>query len=51
VVAGDALTMKGLLVTYEAVTGRQLTERRLGSVEDLKAFADEQRRRAASPYE
>jgi len=34
-VAGDVLTMKQLLATFEEVKGKKLVEKRLGSVDDL----------------
>jgi NmrA-like family len=50
-VAGDVITMKQLLETYQTVTGKTLTENRLGSVEDLTAWIDQTQAVATSPYE
>ena len=37
-VAGDTLTAKQLKATYEAATGTQLTEKRLGSIAEFQAW-------------
>lgn len=50
-VAGDVLTMKQLLATYEEVTGKKLEEKRLGSVDDLKAWIAKTKQTARSPFE
>ncbi len=50
-VAGDVLTMKQLLATYEEVTGKKLVEKRLGSIEDLKAWIAKTKQNASSPYD
>jgi nucleoside-diphosphate-sugar epimerase len=50
-VAGDVLTMKQLLATYEEVTGKKLIEKRLGSVEELKAWIVNTKQKASSPFE
>jgi uncharacterized protein YbjT (DUF2867 family) len=50
-VAGDVLTMKQLLATYEEVTGKKLTEKCLGSVEELKTWIAQAKQKAASPFE
>lgn len=50
-VAGDVLTMKQLLATYEEVTGKQLEARSLGSVDDLKAWITQTKQTAASPMD
>jgi nucleoside-diphosphate-sugar epimerase len=50
-VAGDVITMKQLLETYQTVTGKKLIENQLGSVEDLTAWIDRTKAIATSPYE
>ncbi len=50
-VAGDTLTMKEFRAAYEDATGRRLEERRLGSVDELKAWIEAKKRTASSPYE
>jgi nucleoside-diphosphate-sugar epimerase len=50
-VAGDVITMKQLLKTYQTVTSKKLTENQLGSVEDLTAWIEKTKAIAASPYE
>jgi uncharacterized protein YbjT (DUF2867 family) len=50
-VAGEVLTDKQLLAAYEAATGKKLQEKRLGSVEDLKAWIDRKKPLAKSPVE
>jgi nucleoside-diphosphate-sugar epimerase len=50
-VAGDVLTMKQVLETYQTVTGKTLREIRLGSVEELTAWLAKTKAIAASPYE
>lgn len=50
-VAGEVLTMKQLLAAYEEATGKKLQEKRLGSVEDLKAWIDQKKPSAKSPVE
>lgn len=50
-VAGDVLTMKQLLAAYEEVTGKKLVEKRLGSVEELKAWIAKTKQNASSPFD
>lgn len=50
-VAGEVLTMKQLLAAYQEATGKKLQEKRLGSVEDLKAWIDQKKPSAKSPVE
>jgi nucleoside-diphosphate-sugar epimerase len=50
-VAGDVITMKQLLETYQTVTGKKLIENQLGSIEDLTAWIEKTKTIAASPYE
>lgn len=50
-VAGEVLTMKQLLAAYEEATGKKLQEKRLGSVEDLKAWIEQKKPSADSPVE
>lgn len=50
-VAGEVLTMKQLLAAYEEATGKKLQEKRLGSVEDLKAWIEQKKPSANSPVE
>lgn len=50
-VAGDVITMKQLLETYQTVTGKKLIENQLGSVEDLTAWIARTKAIATSPYE
>jgi uncharacterized protein YbjT (DUF2867 family) len=50
-VAGEVLTMKQLLAAYEEATGKKLTEKRLGSVEDLKAWIEQKKPSANSPVD
>lgn len=50
-VAGDVLTMKQLLATFEKVKGKKLVEKRLGNVEDLKAWINRTKQKALSPLE
>jgi nucleoside-diphosphate-sugar epimerase len=49
-VAGDVLTMKQLLATYEEVTGKKLVEKCLGTVEDLEAWIAKTKQIASSPF-
>lgn len=48
-VAGEVLTMKQLLAAYEEATGKKLQEKRLGSVEELKAWIEQKNRRQIPP--
>lgn len=50
-VAGEVLTMKQLLAAYEEATGKKLQEKRLGSVEELKAWIEQKKPSAKSPVE
>jgi uncharacterized protein YbjT (DUF2867 family) len=50
-VAGDIITMKQLLETYQTVTGKKLIAKPLGSVKDLMAWIDRTKAIATSPYE
>ena len=50
-VAGDVLTMKQLLAAYEEVTGKKLVEKRLGSVDELKAWITKTKQKASSPFD
>jgi nucleoside-diphosphate-sugar epimerase len=50
-VAGDVITMKQLLETYQTVTSKKLIENQLGSIEDLTAWIEKTKTIAASPYE
>jgi len=50
-VAGEVLTMKQLLTAYEEATGKKLQEKRLGSVEDLRAWIEQKKPLANSPVE
>lgn len=50
-IAGDVLSMKQVIATYENVTGKTLTKKHLGSVEDLKAWIEKTIPNASSPYD
>lgn len=50
-VAGEVLSNKQLLAAYEEATGKKLTEKRLGSVEDLKAWIEQKKPSANSPVD
>jgi nucleoside-diphosphate-sugar epimerase len=50
-VAGDVITMKKLLETYQTVNGKKLIENPLGSVEDLTAWINKTKAIATSPYD
>lgn len=50
-VAGEVLSNKQLLAAYEEATGKKLQEKRLGSVEDLKAWIEQKKPSANSPVE
>lgn len=50
-VAGDVLTAKQLKAVYEEATGKQLKEKPLGSVEELKAWIVAKKPSAKSPVE
>lgn len=50
-VAGDVLSNKQLLAAYEEATGKKLHEKRLGSVEDLKAWIEQKKQSANSPVD
>jgi nucleoside-diphosphate-sugar epimerase len=50
-IAGDVITMKQLLATYQRVTGKTLIENHLGSVEDLTAWIEKTKATATSPYD
>jgi uncharacterized protein YbjT (DUF2867 family) len=50
-IAGDTLSMNQLYATYEAVTGKTLKKKNLGSVEDLKTWIDTTKQKATSHYE
>jgi NAD(P)-dependent dehydrogenase (short-subunit alcohol dehydrogenase family) len=50
-VAGEVLTMKQLLTAYEEATGKKLQEKRLNSVEDLRAWIEQKKPLANSPVE
>ncbi len=50
-VAGEVLTAKQLKAAYEEATGNKLTEKPLGSVEELKAWIDAKKPSASSPVE
>ena len=50
-VAGDTISMKQLLETYQSSTGKTLRENQLGSVEDLTAWIERTKVTATSPYE
>ncbi len=45
------LSNKQLLAAYEEATGKKLLEKRLGSVEDLKARIEQKKPKANSPVE
>ncbi len=47
-VAGDTLTAKQLKATYEAATGTQLTEKRLGSIPEMQAWIATKKASASS---
>jgi uncharacterized protein YbjT (DUF2867 family) len=47
-VAGDTLTAKQLKATYEEATGAQLTEKRLGSIAEFKAWITAKKASASS---
>ncbi|MBO0791608.1 MAG: NmrA family NAD(P)-binding protein [Ktedonobacteraceae bacterium] len=47
-VAGDVLTMKQFLAIYQEVIGEQLVERQQGTVEELHAWIEQQKRTASS---
>lgn len=49
--AGEVTTFKQMLASYEQVTGRKLTEQRLGSLADLKASIESAKASAKSPFE
>ena len=40
-IAGDVISMKSTLATYEQVTGKKLTVKHLGSVEDLETWIEQ----------
>lgn len=50
-IAGNVITMKQLLETYQTVTRKTLVENRLGSVEELTAWIEKTKAIAASHYE
>jgi nucleoside-diphosphate-sugar epimerase len=50
-VAGDVITMKQVLETYQTVTGKPLIEKHLGSVADLTTWIEKTKAIATSPYE
>lgn len=50
-VAGEVLSNKQLLAAYEEATGKKLQEKRLGSVEYLKAWIEQKKPLANSPVE
>ena len=50
-VAGEVLSDKQLLAAYQEATGKKLQEKRLGSVEDLKAWIERKKPLAKSPVE
>ena len=50
-IAGDIITMKQLLETYQNVTGKTLIANQLGSVEELTAWIEKTKAVANSPYE
>lgn len=50
-VAGEALSNKQLLAAYEEATGKKLQEKRLGSIEELKAWIEQKKPSANSPVE
>lgn len=50
-VAGEVLTMKQILSAYNAATGRNLREKRLGSTDDLKGWIKQTKQTASSPME
>lgn len=50
-IAGDIINMKQTLATYEQVTGRKLTVKHLGSVEDLETWIEQKKQTASSPNE
>ncbi|MGI8500208.1 MAG: aromatic alcohol reductase [Hassallia sp.] len=50
-VAGDTLTEKQLKATYEAATGTQLSEKRLGSIAEMKAWIADKKASASSVEE
>lgn len=50
-VAGEVTGFKGLLASYEAVTGEKLSENRFGSVDELKQTIERTKAVAKSPYE
>jgi hypothetical protein len=47
----EVLSNKQLLAAYEEATGKKLLEKRLGSVEDLKAWIEQKKPSANSPVE
>ncbi|WP_017315655.1 NmrA family NAD(P)-binding protein [Mastigocladopsis repens] len=49
--AAEVTTFKQMLAAYEEVTGRELTQQRLGSVADLKASIENAKATAQSPFE
>ncbi|MBD2776223.1 aromatic alcohol reductase [Iningainema tapete] len=49
--AGEVTTLKQMLAAYEEVTGRKLTQQRLGSLADLKASIENAKASAKSPVE
>lgn len=50
-IAGDTLTMKQLLTTYDRIKGRTLIENRIGSVDELYNTIQAKKKTANSPYE
>ncbi|MBW4510370.1 MAG: NmrA family NAD(P)-binding protein [Scytonematopsis contorta HA4267-MV1] len=50
-VAGDVITMKEILATYEKVSNKKLIEQQLGTVEDLKIWIEKTRTTAKSHFE
>lgn len=50
-VAGDVVNFKQMKALFETATGRTLTDNRLGSVEELKAWIEDKKKTAQHPWE
>lgn len=50
-IAGDVISMKQTLATYQQVTGKKLDVKHLGSVEDLESWIEQKKQTASSPNE
>lgn len=50
-IAGDVISMKQTLATYQQVTGKKLDVKHLGSVADLESWIEQKQQTASSPNE